>query len=231
MIFWKNKKTLLQPPLKGNWEHHKFIIEKDGVVDEVSSQDLEARCDISYNPQLDFPKRTDLLYVMNKIAKFHEKGYLDAQPLWLGTYFQKEIDSLVLPPVRIKWINDKIQWGVFAEKDLKPMQYIGEYAGQVRRYKRADSKNCYCFQYQFISDEKAIYTIDAMNQGGITRFINHSQQANLKSALATLRNLSHVVLFTSRFVRAGEQICFDYGPSYWAKRSKPTEFSLYTQTI
>ena len=225
LLFWK-KTPMPEPEPRRSWNHHQLMIEKDGEIAQIGPQELERRCRIIYNPQLDFLKKAQQFSVMRKTMNYHEKGLLDPQQMWLGAYFQKEIDSLVLPPVRLKWISDAIGWGVFAERDLKPMEFIGEYAGRVRRKMRSDKKNAYCFQYTIVNGDQTPYTVDAMDQGGLTRFINHSDHPNLKSALATLRQLSHVILFVSRPIQKGEQLCYDYGIDYWKKRGKPQNFTF-----
>jgi len=101
------------------------------------------------------------------------------------------------------------------------MDYIAEYAGLVRRKKRADSSNSYCFEMTILSGERTPYTIDACNQGGIARFINHSDTPNLTSALATVRDMSHVILYVTKFISKGDQLCYDYGADYWKKRNRP----------
>lgn len=216
--FWK--KDIVLPPVQSIHDH-RILIEKDGVTELLSSSEIAKKFGIVYLPQLDFPCWADFAKISRKIAQFHKKGYLDHQQLWLGAYFQKEILSPPNPPVRLRFIDDTVGWGVFAEEDLKPLTFIGEYGGSVRRKKRADSQNAYCFQYAIVSGESTRFTIDARDQGGIVRFINHSASPNLMSALATHQNLSHIVLFAHRSIRKGEQLFYDYGPDYWHKRSKP----------
>lgn len=218
LFFWK--KDTVFPPVR-TVHAHRILVEKEGHTELLSSAEIAKKFGIIYLPQLDFPSLADFAAISRKIAKFHKKGFLDHQQLWLGAYFQKEIFSPPNPPVRLRFIDDVIGWGVFAEEDLKPMTFIGEYAGCVRGKKRADTKNAYCFQYAIVSGESTRYTIDARDQGGIVRFINHSSTPNLMSALATHQNLSHIVLFAHRTIRKGEQLCYDYGADYWHKRSKP----------
>lgn len=220
LFSWKNP-PIAAPPVLQRYGHHRIQVEKNSERKELSLPEIENNLGILYVPQLDFQKQTDFFWISRKIARFHERGGLDRKQLWLGAYFQKEILTPAIPLVYLRWMDDAIGWGVFAMQDLKPMTYIGEYAGQVRRKCRSDSKNAYCFQYSIISGEPTRFTIDARNQGGLSRFINHSGTPNLASALATCQNLSHIILFTIRSIRQGEQLCYDYGPDYWAKRCKP----------
>ncbi len=221
MISFFSKSSERFPPPKPKINHLSFLVEKDGEEKHLSVKELENQFKISYAPALDFAKLSHFHKLTRKTAKFHRKGYLDDEQIWLGTYFQEEILSAPLPPVRLRWIDSDLGWGVFADKDLNPMEYIGEYAGLVRCKKRSDSKNSYCFEMSIAPGERTRYTIDALDQGGISRFINHSSIPNLSSALATVRDLSHVVLFVSKFVSKGEQLCYDYGADYWKRRTQP----------
>lgn len=229
MIFWK-KTAVCEVPCRTICDHHRIIVEKNEKTSILSPAEFEKAFGIVYLPHIEFPLLTDFFSITRKIAKHHKNGLLEQKQLWLGTYFQKEIQTPSVPPVRLRWIDETIGWGVFAEQDLKPMHYIGEYAGVVRRKKRSDAKNAYCFQYSFINEESTRYTIDALDQGGIVRFINHSRTPNLMSALATYQNLSHIVIFASRVIKKGEQLCYDYGSDYWKKRTPPQEF-LQNQKI
>ncbi len=219
-FFWKRGEARF-PPSRPSTEHLRFLVEKEGKTSLLTTKELEQKFQISYLPQLDFAKLSYFQKICRKTAKFHKKGLLDAEQLWLGSYFQKEILTAALPPVRLRWIDKDMGWGVFAERDLLPMEYIGQYAGLVRKRKRADAKNAYCSEYAIAQGERSAYNIDALDQGGIVRFINHSSKPNLASAFATVRDLSHAILYVSKLVPKGAQLCYDYGPDYWEKRSAP----------
>jgi len=220
MIFWK-KNPIIEAPRPASFTHHRIIVEQKEDTSILSPSELEKLCKITYLPHIEFPKWADFFAISQKTLKYHKKGLLDQKQLWLGAYFQKNLQVPPIPPVRLRWIDDRVGWGVFAEQDLKPMHYIGEYSGIVRRKKRSDAKNAYCFEYTIVNDESTRYTIDALDHGGIVRFINHSSTPNLMSALATYQNLSHVVIFVNRSIKKGEQLCFDYGSDYWSKRALP----------
>jgi hypothetical protein len=218
------KKKPIEPAAHRSFAHHQILVEENGKTQLLAAAEIEKKFGIRYLPRLDFPAFSDFSLISRKLAQYRNKGLLDQKQIWLGAYFQKDIFSPEIPPVRLRLIDHDVGWGVFAEKDLKPMTFIGEYAGCVRRKKRADAKNPYCFQYSIVCDESTRFTIDAREQGGIVRFINHSFHPNLMSALATHQNLCHVVLFVHRPISKGEQLCYDYGQDYWAKRSKPKVF-------
>jgi SET domain-containing protein len=140
------------------------------------------------------------------------------EALWLGAYFQKEIREGKESDVAIRWIDTTLGWGVFALRDFRKMEYIAEYAGRVRRRKWwGEGKNGYCFEYL----ANPFYTIDALEEGGIGRYINHSANGNLESGSAIVDEVSHIVFYTRRAIAKGEQLCYDYGPDYWADRPGP----------
>lgn len=137
------------------------------------------------------------------------------EAVWLGVYFRKEILSYLLPEVSVRWIDDRMGWGVFAERNFKAMEFIAEYTGIVRKRKRSDRTNAYCFEY--FPDP---YVIDAQDQGGLARYINHSDAPNLLSAPAWIDGVLHIVLYTKDPIPKNTQLCYDYGPDYWKHRKK-----------
>lgn len=143
------------------------------------------------------------------------------EQIWLGRYFQNEILKRHEPEVSVRWIDGEIGWGIFAERNFSKMEFIAEYSGLVRKRKKGDDKNAYCFEYPLVSGEWSPYLIDAETEGGLSRLINHSDKPNLTSALATIENVNHIVLYTNQSVSKGEQLCYNYGPDYWKHRKAP----------
>jgi hypothetical protein len=196
-----------------------MIIEKEGA--QLSLQQFEKLSGSKWISGLDFTEFKTLTHVVKKCQKLHKKGEMTLEQLWLGKYFKKELLSKDIPGVAIRWINDTVGWGVFAAKPFKKMEFVAEYTGNVRKRKRSDSKNAYCFEYAVVQGIKSPYTIDAMEQGGLSRYINHSSNPNLISGLATFDNVSHVILYAKEPIAIGAQLCYDYGPDYWSKRTAP----------
>lgn len=196
-----------------------MIIEKEGK--QLSLEELQKLTGAQWIPGLDFED----FHVFSELAKeglkLHKKGEMTLEQLWLGRYFQKEIQSSAIPDVVIRWIDPVFGWGVFANRELKKMQFIAEYTGKVRKRRKTDVKNAYCFEYLLVQGFHSPYTIDALDQGALARYINHSSTPNLNSSLATFENISHVVLYTKEPIAKGTQLCYDYGPDYWSKRTAP----------
>lgn len=172
-------------------------------------------------PQLEFVETSLITDLSKQCSKLHKKGELTRQQVWFGKYYQKELLSQAAPALSIRWIDDKIGWGVFAEQDLRKMDFVCEYTGVVRKRKRADKTNSYCFEYLISQGESSPYVIDAAQQGGASRYINHSAKPNLLSILATFDNITHVVLIANEPIKKGTQLLYDYGADYWAHRPTP----------
>jgi hypothetical protein len=196
-----------------------MMIEKDGK--ELTLAEFEKLTGAKWLPQLDFSDFSISGDLAKKGAKLHEKGEITLEQMWLGSYFKKELTEGHKPGVVIRWIDPQIGWGVFAARDFKKREFIAEYAGQVRKKQKADAKNAYCFEYILAPGFTTPYNIDARDQGGLGRYLNHSPTPNLLSALATYQNISHVIFCTKEPIAKGTQLCYDYGPDYWSKRTAP----------
>lgn len=138
----------------------------------------------------------------------------------LGMQYQEQISSGYVADVTIRWINETIGYGLFANEEMAKGTYIGEYTGQVRRMSRVrPDYNAYCFHYPTRLWSWNYFVIDAQHEGNELRFINHSPQPNLQPVCLFDRGLLHLAFITNDEVKAGEQLTFDYGPDYWVHRT------------
>jgi len=184
-----------------------------------SVQDYEDVLGIEYLPFLKYASPKVLFWIEKKCKKADENNLITKGQKWLGTFYDKELSSYFLPNLSIRFIDDQIGYGVFAESDLKPNTFIGEYTGLLRkREKRRDQKNSYCFEYLIGETIDTPLTIDARDQGNHTRFINHANDANCDLILIFNYEVMKIIIYTNRFVSKGEQITYDYGTDYWRKR-------------
>ncbi len=172
---------------------------------------------VPYVPYLEF----ESFSLYQKVLKKMRSSSIGRDRLWLSAYFHKELLSQKLPLLSLRWIDAEMGWGVFAEKDLSSMEFIAEYSGLVRKRRRGDEENSYCFEYLMMPGEATEYLIDAQDQGGISRYINHSSGPNLSSSMIAHEGVSHIILYTKAKIKKGEQLFYDYGPDYWKKRKPP----------
>lgn len=143
------------------------------------------------------------------------------EQIWRGQYYKKEIESGPVSDVILRWIDASLGWGVFAARSFRAKEFVAEYTGVLRKWKKSDAKNGYCFEYVYESGRPTSFVIDAREKAGIARYINHSETGNLEPKLATFGWLTHVILVTKRPIEKGEQLSYHYGPAYWAKRPPP----------
>ncbi|MBA3958167.1 MAG: SET domain-containing protein-lysine N-methyltransferase [Parachlamydiaceae bacterium] len=142
---------------------------------------------------------------------------------WLGTanreyarQYKKEIATGHVAEVIIRWIDDEIGYGLFADADLPEGAFVGEYTGVIRRiYRKAPDSNPYCMHYPTKWWSLKYFAIDSSTEGNELRFVNHSRsQANLQPLCAMERNLLHWIFVTTCEVNKGEQLFFDYGDAF-----------------
>ncbi|HSX37407.1 MAG TPA: SET domain-containing protein-lysine N-methyltransferase [Chlamydiales bacterium] len=195
-----------------------IAVERIGIPRLLAIPEFQAMTGVAFIPELDFESVSFAQKIAAKIRKVHAKGKLPREQLWRGSYYKNEIQTLFFPKTTIRWIDDAIGWGVFSAKAFKKGEFVAEYSGKVRKRTRKDAKNAYCFEYALTSNIRMPYLIDAQDQGGIARFINHSSRPNLCPMLVTFNWVNHVILVAKEDIREGIQICFDYGADYWSSR-------------
>ncbi len=197
-------------------------IEKDGEVLRLSPMDFEAYFKIRWLRRLSFRDFASLEWVVQQCRRAKEEGVITQQHQFLGGFYRGPLLDPGAPPVRICWLGEEVRWGVFAEVDLRPREFIGEYVGDLRgKDERADRQNSYCFDYLIGGSWPTPLTIDARDSGNVARFINHQADGNCDSAIVFSEGIMKVVLYANRPIAKGEQITYDYGADYWSKREQP----------
>lgn len=199
-------------------------IEKGSEKKKIPYTCLHEWTGAPYLSTLQFSSLSLLKAIAKQGAQLEQKGELSLQQAWLGRYFEKEILSPQPLSLCLRWINETIGWGVFAEEKIPEMTFIAEYTGLVRKRLKEDRRNSYCFEYLLASGIETPYNVDARSAGGIARYINHSNEGNLESALATTEGITHIILYSKRAIAPGEQLLYDYGPDYWKQRSGKVSF-------
>lgn len=99
------------------------------------------------------------------------------------------------------------------------IEYTGELITQAEAKKRTRLYNktgvTFLFDLDYNEDGEATYSIDATNGGNLSRFINHSCNANLQTWPATSCSedpkMHRLYYFSLRQIRAGEELTVDYG--------------------
>ena len=140
---------------------------------------------------------------------------------WLGKWHAKDRQEGYVADVSVRWIDDTVGYGVFAERDLPALTFVGQYTGILRQwYMTKGNHNAYCFHYPTPLWKLRTFMIDAMDGGNETRFVNHGDAPNCEPAIQLDRGLLHVFFRTTKTVAYGDQLLLDYGKDYWLRRSK-----------
>ena len=123
------------------------------------------------------------------------------------------VDVSVLP-------NDKGQ-GLYALRDMDAGELIARYEGQLLEdtdYQAGASSGAYAMG---LANGKVVDGEDP-RRSNFVRYINHSVlRANCRAedAFDETSNIAAVFLETTRPIRAGDELLFDYGAEYWDSRA------------
>ncbi len=202
----------------------KIALTADEEPKELSIKRFEELFDITYLKELTFADWKTEQWLQSKCSQAYKRGKIGQLALWLGKYHGRQLDEGTIPEVAIRWIHEKIGYGLFTMKPLKKWQFIGEYTGLLRRRNLFFANiNDYCFMYPHEWISTRAYTIDSEKHGNYTRFINHSDTPNCESVSVYHNGVFHIVFRATEDIPAGEQLTYDYGDIYWRRRKKLNE--------
>jgi hypothetical protein len=104
------------------------------------------------------------------------------------------------------------QKGVFATKQFKQYDVIGEYTGIIRENEHCEENNLYIFD---LVDEIVIDGQDCSNElKYVNSYINLADEPNLVSSNCYIDGLPKVLYVCSKDINVGEELLIDYGDSY-----------------
>lgn len=168
-----------------------------------------------------FESQEELEQVLATAAKAKQGDKIPAEKIWMGIYFDKEIRKAIHPPVSIRFVDEEVGFGVFADKKIPACSYVGEYTGlvQERPPKQLKDKR-HCLRYTTWEGKKN-FTIDAEQKGNFTRFLNHSSKPNLGVQSIYWRGIPRMIFVSLKEIKEGGQLTFDYGPLFWKEMRKP----------
>uniref|UniRef100_A0A3Q2X9T8 Euchromatic histone-lysine N-methyltransferase 1a n=1 Tax=Hippocampus comes TaxID=109280 RepID=A0A3Q2X9T8_HIPCM len=120
--------------------------------------------------------------------------------------------------------TEKMGWGVRVMQDVPQGTFICEYVGEIITDTEANTRENDSFLFTLNDKVDDIHCIDARLFGNIGRFINHLCEPNLLPVkVFTMHQdlrFPRIAFFSSRAIKAGDQIGFDYGDHYWMVKSK-----------
>lgn len=190
----------------------------------LNQKEFEKFFQLSFYPDLRFANIAILNWIVKRCNRSVKKKEMTREQKWLGKYYDSEIEAGHTADVRIEFISNMMGYGLFAEKKIKKKAFIAEYVGIVRKYNfDSDYKNAYCFEYMIADIHDTPFIIDAKDSGNIARFVNHDPKGNVTPTAVYHKGVMRVVLQANREIKKDEQLCYDYGPEYWAEREDPAD--------
>jgi hypothetical protein len=192
------------------------FIEQPNVEFESKNNDHLGLLNVEYLAQPIFESLDLLDEILTYTQKAKNDEIISSERIWMGVYYDKEIQQGVHPRVKVRWIDEQMGYGVFAAEKIFPCAYVGEYTGliQERKPKHAKESN-YSVRYTSWPMGKGRYVIDAENMGNFTRFMNHSDTPNVTLICAYWRGLPRLILLSLQEIPEGAQLTFDYGKTFW----------------
>lgn len=102
--------------------------------------------------------------------------------------------------------------GLFATEDIEKDDFIIEYWGPILTDEEADKKGgAYLFEVD------TDHTINGTSRENTARYLNHSCKPNCEAEIDGKR----VFIYAKRNIKAGEELTYHYGKSYYEDYIKP----------
>jgi len=176
----------------------------------------ERPIDVEYLSQPVFESQGALEEVLSYTQRAKTDEIISHDRIWMGVYFDKEIQWGLHPRIAVQRVNEEIGYGVFASERILSCAFLGEYTGLIVERKRKHARESkYCVRYTCWPLGKRAYVIDAEKMGNFTRFINHSDQPNAGLVCVYWRGLPRLIFVSLKEIAEGSQITFDYGRIFW----------------
>lgn len=102
--------------------------------------------------------------------------------------------------------------GLFAEEDIPKGVGIIEYVGRV-----ISKEEEYTITSQYLFEITKNKTIDGSARSNTARYINHSCRPNCEVEI----HKGRVYVLSRKNIKAGEELAYDYGKSFWNEYIKP----------
>ncbi|XP_049851952.1 uncharacterized protein LOC126328217 [Schistocerca gregaria] len=111
------------------------------------------------------------------------------------------------------YIDRTVGWGCYARRAFAPDEYIAQFAGQFISQSTQKNRR-YCLSCSIDGS-----LLDASYYRNLSAFINHSPQPNAHIHTVFEVGIDRPIIIALRPIQIGEQICVDYGSSYFSDKS------------
>ncbi|XP_076436857.1 uncharacterized protein LOC143276258 isoform X2 [Babylonia areolata] len=110
-------------------------------------------------------------------------------------------------------------WGVRSLMDIPKGTFICEYIGELISDQEADRREDDSYLFDLDNKDGDTYCLDARKYGNVARFINHLCEPNLVPVKVFVEHqdlrFPRICFFSSRNIKAYEELGFDYGEKFW----------------
>lgn len=201
-------------------EAHKIKFLRRGATEirEYTPEDFQDAAGHGYIPELVFTDEKTFRRVRKRCRSL-KKGGITPEMKWLGTLYAEQIRMHSVADVSIRWIDDRLGYGLFAEQNIEAGECIGEYAGVVRRRSFLfRNYNEYCFSYPTSEVSFRKHIIDARDHGNELRYANHSKEPNCEARCVLLDDILHILIRAIKEIPPNTQITYNYSEDFWRRR-------------
>jgi uncharacterized protein len=182
---------------------------------------FESLAAVEYIPQPLFATQAIFNEIVNWTKKAKREDAIPRERIWMGIYFDKEIQTDMHPKISIRYIDEKVGFGVFTEQRIPSCAFAGEYRGVVQERKKKELKDkVHCVRFTVWEMGKRKFILNAENKGNFTRFINHSAKPNLSLQSVYWRGIPRLIFVALKEISEGTQLTFDYGTFFWKECSQ-----------
>ncbi|TMW62463.1 hypothetical protein Poli38472_005081 [Pythium oligandrum] len=191
-------------------------LSRNGDLERISVERAEELMRCTYTSKLLFQSSSMLRnYAFWGFSDIIEDGFQ-------AIAVSKDDCSLISPHVAVGHVAllgemEDNALGLFATADFDSKAFLGEYTGVIMQPTDAShtgTHDPYGISYPSVFEGGQLH-VSALEFGNVIRCINHSDAPNAHFAPMLLQGILHIYCFTTRPVKAGEQIFVDYGPAYW----------------
>ena len=201
-----------------------IVLKKGAKTHKLNEKEYTKYTKVKYIPDLRFDNITIIESVLRRCKRALKNKDITREHKWRGAYYGKDIENNHIAPFRIEWISRMMGYGLFSSRPIKKGTFVTEYVGHLRKYHtKLDQKNSYCFEYLIADKFDTPFVIDAKDEGNFARYVNHDEDGNLSPIAVYHQGIMRVILKADRDIKAGEQLCYNYGPDYWASREDPAD--------
>jgi hypothetical protein len=145
----------------------------------------------------------------------------------LSLKYKKDVEDHVLAPMYLKYVSPVIGYGIFAADAIKAEDFIGIYAGKLRKLHWEDQSFKedvdYAWYYTIPNKEDQSMIVDGKYEGNELRFINHANDPNTKRVDVIVGDNFYVCYVACRDIAKDEELTVSYGTGYWSSRGLTPE--------